>query len=67
VSWRSGATFVHDVFAFAIFFVVIGHIFMALTHRDSLRSIFTGWVGKSWADRHAERWSNETQLDGPSD
>jgi len=35
-----GATFVHDVFAWAVFFVVIGHIVMALTHRDALRSIF---------------------------
>src|SRR5579863_8556101 len=26
VSWRSGATLVHDVFAYVIFFVVIGHI-----------------------------------------
>jgi len=26
VSWRTGATFVHDVFAFAVFIVVIGHV-----------------------------------------
>src|ERR1039458_855887 len=26
VSWREGATFVHDAFSFAIFLVVIGHI-----------------------------------------
>jgi hypothetical protein len=30
VSWRTGATFVHDVLAFAIFAVVIGHILFAL-------------------------------------
>jgi len=42
VPWRTGATFVHDVFALAVFLVVFGHIVMALTHRDSLRSIFGG-------------------------
>jgi formate dehydrogenase subunit gamma len=63
VPWRSGATFVHDVFAYAVFFVVIGHIVMALTHREALRSIFKGWVNRSWAERHAARWLHEEQLD----
>ncbi len=61
VPWREGATFVHDVFAFAIFLVVIGHIVMAFTHRDSLRSIFTGWVSEGWAARHAGAWLKEEQ------
>jgi cytochrome b subunit of formate dehydrogenase len=52
---------VHDVFAFAIFAVVIGHIIMALTHRDALRSMFTGWVSESWARKHAPSWLNEVQ------
>lgn len=63
VPWRSGATFVHDLFAYAIFFVVVGHIVMALTHRDTLRSIFNGWVSRSWAERHAARWLREEQPD----
>ena len=63
VPWRSGATFVHDLFAYAIVFVVVGHIVMALTHRDTLRSIFQGWVSRSWAERHAARWLREEQPD----
>jgi len=59
VSWRSGATLVHDCFAFAIFAIVIGHVLMALTHRDALRSVFKGWVSRSWAERHAPRWLEE--------
>jgi formate dehydrogenase subunit gamma len=59
VPLRQGATFVHDVFAFAIFAVVIGHIYMALTHRDALRSIFTGWVSEQWAKTRAPRWLKE--------
>ena len=40
--WRTGATFVHDVLALAIFAVVIGHVAFALTHRDALRSMLRG-------------------------
>lgn len=56
LSWRTGATFVHDVLAMAVFIVVLGHILFALTHRDALRSIFRGWVTESWAQRHAPGW-----------
>jgi formate dehydrogenase subunit gamma len=59
VSWRTGATFVHDVLAFAIFAVVIGHILFALTHRDSMRSMIKGWVSEAWAARHAPGWLRE--------
>jgi formate dehydrogenase subunit gamma len=59
VSFRSGATFVHDIFAWAIFIVVFGHIVMALTHREALRSIFGGRVSESWAKRHAGMWLKE--------
>jgi len=47
VSWRTGATFVHDVFAFAVFIVVIGHVAFALTHRDAMRSMIKGWVTRA--------------------
>ena len=59
VSWRTGATFVHDVVALLIFIAVFGHILFALTHRDSLRSIFKGWVTEAWALRHAPGWLAE--------
>jgi formate dehydrogenase subunit gamma len=63
VPWRQGATFVHDTFALLIFIVVFGHIYMALTHRDSLRSIFKGWVSEKWAAKHAAGWLKELQTD----
>jgi formate dehydrogenase subunit gamma len=59
VSWRAGATFVHDVFAVAIFIVVIGHIIFALAHRDAMRAIVKGWVTEGWAARHAPGWLRE--------
>jgi len=58
-SWRTGATFVHDLLATAVFVVVIGHIGFALAHRESLRSIFTGRIGRDWAGRHAPGWLDE--------
>ena len=61
LDWRTGATFVHDLLAAAIFIVVLGHITFAVTHRDALRSMFKGWVTESWAARHAPRWLQEEQ------
>ncbi len=61
VGWRSGATFVHDVFAFAIVVVVVGHVLFALAHPESLRSMIKGWVTKPWAARHAPGWLAEEE------
>jgi formate dehydrogenase subunit gamma len=63
VDWRTGATFVHDVLAFAVFAVVIGHICFALTHRDALRSMFRGWVTRAWARVHAPAWMKELDVE----
>jgi len=62
LDWRTGATFVHDVLALAIFIVVVGHILMAVTHRDALRSIVKGWVTESWARTHASGWLEEEDI-----
>ena len=59
VPWRTGATFVHDVFAWVVFVVVFGHIVLALTHRQLLKSIFTGWISETWARAHAANWFKE--------
>ncbi len=62
VSWRTGATVTHDFFAFAIFAAVAGHVFMALTHREVLVSIFKGTVSEEWAEHHAREWLDEEQV-----
>ena len=56
LSWRTGATFVHDWIAVAIGLVVLGHIWMALADPDALRSMFTGRIRRRWAERHAAAW-----------
>jgi formate dehydrogenase subunit gamma len=64
VSWRGGATFVHDLFAYVIVFVIVGHIYMAVTHRGSLMSMFRGWVSERWAAIHAPGWLKEERAAG---
>lgn len=59
VSWRTGATFVHEVLAFLIVAAVAGHIVMAFTHSNALRSMVRGWVTIEWAIQHAPRWAHE--------
>ncbi len=67
LDWRTGATFVHDVLALAIFIVIFGHIAFALTHRDALRSIFKGWIPESWARTHAPGWMADAADEVPEE
>jgi formate dehydrogenase subunit gamma len=59
VSWRTGATTTHDLFAFALFAVVGGHVLMAVTHPESLGSMLDGTISERWAERHAKAWLDE--------
>jgi formate dehydrogenase subunit gamma len=59
LSWRTGATFVHDWTSVALGVVIAGHIRMALVDRDALRSMVRGWVPSDWARRHRPRWYEE--------
>jgi formate dehydrogenase subunit gamma len=56
LSWRTGATFVHDWLALGMGLVIIGHIGMALRDPDVLRSMVTGRISRAWAARHAKAW-----------
>jgi formate dehydrogenase subunit gamma len=66
LSWRTGATFVHDWLALSIGIVVIGHIVMALRDPDALRSMFTGRISRRWAKRHAPAWVDGDDGDAPA-
>lgn len=59
LSWRTGATFVHDLVAYILVAAIIGHIAMALAHPPALRSMLTGRVSRAWAARHAQSWLAE--------
>ncbi len=61
LSWRTGATFVHDWTSIALLLVVIGHIGMALADPVALRAIVRGTVTRRHVERHPPRWAAELQ------
>jgi formate dehydrogenase subunit gamma len=59
LSWRTGASFVHDWFALAIGLLVFGHITYAMRDRESRRGMRTGRVSTRWARTHHPEWAIE--------
>jgi len=60
LSWRAGATFVHNWLAVTLVIVILGHIAFALADRDALRAMLRGHVSRAWAARHATAWLDES-------
>jgi formate dehydrogenase subunit gamma len=63
LSWRTGATFVHDWTAIATWLVVTGHIAFALSRPPALRSMVTGRMSRAYARDHHPRWEAEAGLE----
>lgn len=59
LSWRTGATFVHDWLAFALALVVVGHVWMALRHPAALRAIVRGDIDLAYAEAEHRLWVDE--------
>lgn len=53
---RTSAIFVHDLVAWLIAFVLIGHIRKALEDPESRFGMRTGYVSWSWAERYHSHW-----------
>jgi formate dehydrogenase subunit gamma len=69
LSWRTGATFVHDWFALAVGLLVIGHIFYAMKDSEARRGMRTGRVSAAWARTEHAAWADEVlaaEQDAPS-
>jgi formate dehydrogenase subunit gamma len=64
LSWRSGATFVHDWFALGLGLLVIGHIVYAVRDPEARRGMRTGRVATHWARAEHEAWLDEVQRVG---
>jgi formate dehydrogenase subunit gamma len=56
LSWRTGATFVHDWVALGIGLLVIGHIYRALNDPQARRGMRTGQVEQQWAQTEHPAW-----------
>jgi formate dehydrogenase subunit gamma len=64
LAWRTGATLMHDWFALAMGLLVIGHLSYAMRDPVAMRSLRTGTVPRSWAQREHAAWAADQ--DGPS-
>jgi formate dehydrogenase subunit gamma len=60
VDIRTGATFVHDWFAFFVWIAVLGHIWFAFKDPEALKAMWRGTISARWARRHRPRWFEET-------
>ncbi|MGW5464162.1 cytochrome b/b6 domain-containing protein [Streptomyces sp. NPDC003996] len=56
---RTSAIFVHDVLAWAITFVLLGHMRKAFQDPEARLGMRTGHVSRSWAERNHSRWLRE--------
>ena len=59
LSWRSGATFVHDWVALALGLLVVGHMLFAFRDPTAMASMWTGRVPLRWARRQHGAWAEE--------
>ncbi|WGL52119.1 cytochrome b/b6 domain-containing protein [Nocardioides sp. BP30] len=63
LSWRSGATFVHDWSAIAIGLLVIGHLVFAFRDPEARRGMRTGRVSARWARAQHAAWVEELAVE----
>jgi formate dehydrogenase subunit gamma len=59
LSWRSGATFVHDWFALGLGLLIIGHIAFAFRDPESRRGMRTGVVSRRGARAEHRAWADD--------
>ncbi|MEO8889625.1 MAG: cytochrome b/b6 domain-containing protein [Jatrophihabitantaceae bacterium] len=63
LSWRTGASFVHDWFALGLGLLVLGHIAYAIKDPQARRGMRTGRVLATWARAEHDAWADELDLD----
>lgn len=58
---RTGATFVHDWVFVLLGASVVGHIWLAIAYRETLRGMWRGRVSVEWARRQRPGWLTEVE------
>ncbi|MFT8782900.1 formate dehydrogenase subunit gamma [Acetobacter syzygii] len=53
------ALLAHSVAGLALILLVIGHIYMGLWVRGSIGGMISGYVSRTWARQHHDRWYEE--------
>jgi formate dehydrogenase subunit gamma len=64
LSWRTGATFVHDWFALGVGLLAVGHVFQASRDAEARRGMRTGQVLIGWAEANHREWADELKSAG---
>jgi formate dehydrogenase subunit gamma len=59
LSWRTGATFVHDWVALGVWLAIGGHVLFAVRDPDALGSMLRGAISARWARTRRPRWYEE--------
>jgi len=59
ITWQQGATLVHDVGFLAVAVAVIGHIYMAMSRPEQLKSMISGYIYREGAGRNNAAWVDE--------
>ena len=66
LSWRTGATLMHDWSALAVGLLLVGHSWFALNDPIAMRSLRTGTVPARWARSQHGAWAAEVLDDDPT-
>jgi formate dehydrogenase subunit gamma len=53
------ALLVHSLAGISLILLIIGHIYLALWVKGSIRGMVTGYVSHAWARTHHDRWHAE--------
>jgi formate dehydrogenase subunit gamma len=65
LSWRTGATFVHDWLALLIATVITGHVWLATSDPEARRGLRTGYVPRWWARQEHPLWRPDPPSEPP--
>jgi len=61
LSWRTGATFVHDWFALGLGLLVLGHVWFAISDPEAREGMRTGLVSRRWAEKEHRAWARSQE------
>ncbi len=53
------AILAHSVAGIGLILLILGHIYLAIWVRGSITGMLTGYVSKTWARQHHDRWAEE--------
>lgn len=61
LSWRTGATFVHDWVAIGLFVSITAHLLFAFSDSEAMAGMVKGRVSRTWARTHHPAWHDEIE------